>query len=124
MPFSPLAEKSPLPEQNYSLIEESFLYGYRDLTLEELSSHLGLSPRQTERLLRSQYGKTFRQKKNEAKMSAACLLLEEGKHSITDISLSLGYSSVEHFSAAFRRYFGMSPRDWKKSHRENKPSLS
>lgn len=124
LPFSSLAEKSPLPEQNYSLIEESFLYGYRDLTLEELSSHLGLSPRQTERLLRSQYGKTFRQKKNEAKMSAACLLLEERKHSITDISLSLGYSSVEHFSAAFRRYFGMSPRDWKKSHRENKPSLS
>ena len=67
LPFSPLAEKSPLPEQNYSLIEESFLYGYRDLTLEELSSHLGLSPRQTERLLRSQYGKTFRQKKKRSK---------------------------------------------------------
>ncbi len=107
------SEELPFPEQNYSLIEELFLYGYRDLTLEELASQLGLSPRQTERLLYAQYGKTFRQKKNEAKMSAALLLLEEDGRSITETALSLGYSSPEHFSAAFRRYFGLSPRSWK-----------
>ena len=116
LPNSLPSEELPFPEQNYSLIEELFLYGDRELTLEDLASQLGLSPRQTERLLRAQYGKSFRQKKNDAKMSAALLLLEEDGRSITETALALGYSSPEHFSAAFRRYFGLSPRSWKKQH--------
>ena len=46
----PSAEFS-LTDRNYLMIEESFLYEYRDLTLEKLASRLALSPRQTERLL-------------------------------------------------------------------------
>jgi len=51
------------------IIEDYFLYHYQNLSLEELAGKLGLSPRQTERLLQKQYGKTFLQKKTEAKMS-------------------------------------------------------
>ena len=109
----PSAEFS-LTDRNYLMIEESFLYEYRDLTLEKLSSRLALSPRQTERLLQKHYGKTFLQKKFEAKMSAAQVLLKDPSNTITDLSVMLGYSSVEHFSAAFRQCFGMSPREWRK----------
>ncbi len=103
-----------LSERNDLIIEESFLYEYRDLTLEKLSSRLALSQRQTERLLQKHYGKTFLQKKFEAKMSAALVLLRDPSNTITDLSVMLGYSSVEHFSAAFRQYYGMSPREWRK----------
>ena len=106
--------ESSLADRNYLIIEECFLYEYRDLTLEQLSSRLGLSQRQTERLLQKHYGKTFLQKKFEAKMAAARLLLKNPSHTITDISIQLGYSSVEHFSAAFRQYYGMSAREWRK----------
>lgn len=97
-----------LIDNKYLIIEECFLYEYQYLTLEKLSSRLGLGIRQTERLLKDQYGKTFLQKKMEARMSAAAILLSDLEKSITDISDALGYSSVEHFSAAFRRYYGMS----------------
>lgn len=103
-------------DKKYLIIEECFLYEYRELTLEILSQRLGVSPRQTERLLKKHYGKTFLQKKQEAKMSAATVLLRDLHNSITDISISLGYSSVEHFSSAFHKYYGLSAREWRKLH--------
>lgn len=107
------ASESSVADRNYLIIEEYFLYEYQDLTLEKLSSRLGLSHRQTERLLQKHYGKTFLQKKYESKMSAALVLLKDSANSITDISVQLGYSSIEHFSAAFRKYYGISPREWR-----------
>ncbi len=106
-------EPSNLFDRKYIIIEESFLYEYKDLTLETLSARLGLSPRQTERLLKEHYDKTFLQKKSEAKMSAALLLLADNSNSITQIANQLGYSSVEHFSTAFRRYYQKSARAYR-----------
>ena len=53
------------------IIEDYFLYEYQNLSLEELAVKLGLGTRQTERLLPKHYGKTFLQKKTEARI---CLL--------------------------------------------------
>lgn len=96
------------------IIEEYFLYEYRSLSLEELAKRLKRSPRQTQRLLLEYYGKTYQQKKAEAKMSAAALLLTDKSKNITSISEELGYSSLEHFSAAFRSYYGVAPREYRK----------
>lgn len=96
------------------LIEEYFLYEYNNLSLEDLSSRLNLSPRQTERYLKEHYGKTFIQKKTESKMATAALLLSDSSLSITDVSNDLGYSSIEHFSTAFKRYYGHSPSEYRK----------
>lgn len=97
-----------LIDNKYLIIEECFLYEYRTLTLDVLSSRLGLGIRQTERLLKDHYGKTFLQKKTEARMSAASILLQNPLLSITQIAEDTGYSSIEHFSASFRRYYGQS----------------
>ena len=96
------------------IIEEYFLYQYRSLSLEDLAKRLGLSTRQTERLLQKQYGKTFLQKKTEARMSAAAILLSNAECSITSIAEELGYSSIEHFTSAFRNYYATSPRQYRK----------
>lgn len=115
------AATSSLSDRNYLIIEESFLYDYQNLTLESLAQRLGLGTRQTERLLKDHYGKTFLQKKSDAKMSAALILLADASKSITEISASLGYSSVEHFSGAFRKYHGVSPRAWRNAKRTKPP---
>lgn len=104
-----------LAYSKYFIIEEYFLFEYTKLSLEDLSDRLGLSQRQTERLLKKHYGKTFLQKKSEARMSAASILLMDPNKRITDIALDLGYSSVEHFSNAFGRYYHKSARDYRKS---------
>ena len=69
-----------LIDNKYLIIEECFLYEYRTLTLDKLSARLGLGIRQTERLLKDHYGKTFLQKKTASfvlilKQKHACLLL-------------------------------------------------
>lgn len=105
-----------LVDSKYLVIEECFLYEYRDLSLGILSKRLGLSPRQTERLLKEHYGRTFLQKKAEAKMSAAAIMLLDKDKRITDIALESGYSSVEHFSNAFKNYYKESARNFRKTH--------
>lgn len=105
---------SNLMDSKSVIIEEYFLYEYRQLSLEDLAARLRLSPRQTQRLLLEFYGKTFQQKKAQARMSAAAILLAEPSRSITSIADALGYSSAEHFSTAFRRFYHVSPREYRK----------
>ncbi|MGN0746685.1 MAG: AraC family transcriptional regulator [Aristaeellaceae bacterium] len=113
------AARMPQVDQKSLLIEEYFLYEYQNLSLEELASRLFLSPRQTQRLLREYYGKTFHEKKLEARMSAACILLENSDRSISSIAEALGYSTPEQFSATFRRQYQLTPTEYRK---QRKPS--
>ncbi len=108
-------ETSNLGDSKYLIIEECFLYQYQNITLETLSKRLQLGPRQTERLLKKHYNKTFLQKRTEAKMSAIVILLMDKSKSISDISNESGYSSVEHFSYAFKKHFGVSAREYRKN---------
>ena len=102
-------------EENALLVaDEIFLYEYRDITLEEMARRLGFSVRQTQRLLQRIYGKSFTQKKLEARMSAALTLLQNSRYSITEISEQLGYASMEHFSYAFSKYYGYVPSSLRK----------
>lgn len=108
--------RSSLSDSKDIIIEEYFLYEYKNLSLDDLAKRLGLSPRQTERCLKEHYNKTFLQKKTESRMSTATILLSDPARSITSISNDLGYSSIEHFSSAFKRYFGVSPKEYRKGH--------
>lgn len=107
------SSSSGINDLTYLIIEEAFLYSYRDITLESLAAQVKLGPRQTERLLKLHYNKTFQQKKTEARMSAACSLLRDSESSISDIALSLGYSSVEHFSTAFKKHIGCTASEYR-----------
>lgn len=53
-----------LYDNRFLIIEKSFLYD-EDITLTKLSENIGLCPRQTQRLLKKYYGKSFREKKRE-----------------------------------------------------------
>lgn len=116
MHFSP----SNLVDSKYLIVEESFLYEYETLTLDRLAQKLGLSIRQTERFLKNYYNKTFLQKKTDAKMSMAKIYLNDERLSISEIADMLNYSSIQHFSYAFKAYYAISPRDYRKNNSNNK----
>ena len=42
--------------------------------------------------------------------------LESGAATVQEIAFSLGYNSAAAFSRAFRRWRGMSPREWREAH--------
>src|SRR5699024_7533408 len=104
---NPVCEAASSPSQNLVLqksviAEDYFLYEYENLNLKELSRRLGLSIRQTERFLKEFYGQTFLEKRTQARMERALLLLPQPGQTVTSVSNALGYSSPEHFSGAFR----------------------
>ena len=120
-------ETSPTPVRNRApaltraglmpIIEDAFFYRHSTLTLKDLASLLNLSQRQTQRLLQDNFGKTFSQKLTDARMAEASQLLTGTGLSVTEIAERSGYSSIEHFSAAFHRSMGCSPREYRKAHR-------
>lgn len=106
--------RSNLYNSKSMIIEEYFLYEYRTLSLDILADRLKLSARQTQRLLQDYYGKTFQQKKTEARMSTAAIILNDKSRSIASVAEELGYSSAEHFSSAFKKYYHISPGNYRK----------
>ena len=48
------------------------------------------------------------------KMSCAAVRLREGKESISEIAVSLGYSNASKFSKAFQDVFGLLPKDYRR----------
>ena len=108
------------PDRTLLLIDDAFLYEYPSLSLDGLAAKLNLSRRQTERLLKQYYGKTFQQKKTDARMAAAVVLLDK-QASITETADGLGFSSVEHFSAAFKKYYGVTPTAYRRKEMHSGP---
>ncbi len=104
-----------LQEENTLLvIDEIFLCRYADITLEQLADSIGLSTRQAQRLLEKNYNKSFSSMKLEARMAAAETLLRNSSLKITEISNRIGYSSIEHFSNAFKKFYKVSPGQYRK----------
>ncbi|AIQ45758.1 AraC family transcriptional regulator [Paenibacillus sp. FSL R7-0273] len=96
-----------LDDSRLLIIENSFLYHYDSITLKQLADQLGLSTRQTERMVYKQYGKAFTDKKLQARMGAASRLLLTTDTSVSRIAAQVGYTTPEQFSNAFKKYFGM-----------------
>ena len=62
--FDEKALEENLSDRRFVIIEQSFLYS-PNITLTELSNKIGVCERQTQRLLKKYYGKSFREKKKE-----------------------------------------------------------
>jgi AraC-like DNA-binding protein len=107
---------SNLSDSKYIVAEETFLYEYKTLTLRALSARLGLSIRQTERFLKNNYGKTFIQKREDARMSAAKTLLNDRSLSISEVAERLNYSCIQHFSYSFKHYYGFTASIYRKNY--------
>ena len=85
-----------------------------DKMLDSLAKELYLSNRQTERLIQSYFGITFREKLIMTRIETAKDMLLSSKLSIDDIAFKVGYSSRTSFSASFKNYEGTTPADYKR----------
>ncbi|OME44217.1 AraC family transcriptional regulator [Paenibacillus odorifer] len=103
-----------LDDSRLLMIENSFLYHYSSISLQQLANELGLSTRQTERMVHKQYGMSFKDKKLHARMAAASRLLLTTETSIGLIAAQVGFATPEQFSNVFKKYFGMTATKYKK----------
>ena len=76
----------------------------------ELSRIAGINEFKLKRGFKEVFGQTVFGYLNDERMDLAKSDLLEKQKSITEIAFELGFSSVQHFSNAFKKKFGVSPR--------------
>ncbi|WP_414752923.1 helix-turn-helix transcriptional regulator [Anabaena sp. CCY 9910] len=80
-------------------------------SLIELAENVGLSLYQLKQGFQKVFGQSAFQYLHQYRMEQARLLLYEGNMRVADVANTVGYSHLGQFSAAFKRKFGISPRD-------------
>ena len=81
------------------------------ISLDELSSYVGISRRQLERLFQKHLSCVPTRYYLNLRLNRARLLLLQTSKSIVDIALACGFISAPHFSKCYRDLFGIPPRD-------------
>lgn len=87
-------------------LNETFL---EDHTLEELSKRFGVNTNKLMTLFRSAFGKRIFEYITDLRMQFARIQILESDKRIIDIARMIGYKNPNHFSAAFKKHFGISP---------------
>jgi AraC family transcriptional activator of pyochelin receptor len=78
-------------------------------TLTELSKIAGINEFKLKKGFKETFHQTVFEYLSDVRMQIAKMELLENKKSITEIAFELGYSSIQHFSSAFRKKYGISP---------------
>jgi transcriptional regulator GlxA family with amidase domain len=86
-------------------------------SLGQLAQRLGLSERQTARLVRAETGRSFRELKTATRLERARKLLASSELPILEVALRAGWNSASQFHEAFRSSVGVSPARYRAAHR-------
>ncbi len=104
-------------DDKYCLLTDiQFALHLKELTLERLSGILGLSIRQCQRFLMDNYGMSFSEKLLQARMLKAADYLSFSDKDIQMICEEVGYSGSSYFTRNFKKYFGITPREYRKAY--------
>ena len=101
-----------LPYQIKAIIDSSANF---DITLEQIEKKLYLSKSYIIHLFSKEFGTTPKQYIMQKRIGAAKVLLKGSRSELTEISEQLGFSSVQHFSSAFKKYTGQTPDNFRKN---------
>jgi AraC-like DNA-binding protein len=85
--------------------------GYPDVR--RVANAVGLSSRTLQRRL-TERGQSYSKLVDGERLSRALALLRDARVTITEIALALGYCDLATFTHAFRRWTGVSPREFKR----------
>jgi AraC family transcriptional regulator, positive regulator of tynA and feaB len=84
-----------------------------NITPAKVAAHFGISPRYLHKLLQER-GETFGQIILNRRLERCALELGKGTClTISEVAFRYGFNDMSHFSRAFRRRFGVTPRDYR-----------
>jgi AraC-like DNA-binding protein len=78
-------------------------------TIKELSRKVAMNECYLKKGFKAIVGKTIHEYQQELRIAKAKELLQQQGCTVTDVANILGYSSISHFSTAFKRITGMKP---------------
>lgn len=106
-------DESPslLIERARIFIKENYT---RPLSLNDVASALSVSPSYLSTQFKSDRGETYTKYILRLRMELASRLLESYKAGkVSDIAQEVGFSSTKYFDSAFKKYFGMTPNEYR-----------
>ncbi|MBP3884516.1 MAG: AraC family transcriptional regulator [Olsenella sp.] len=86
-----------------------------DITVADIARSTGLNPSYFGKVFKEATGRTPQQYLIGYRMNKATELLKLTSMSVAEVGAEVGYSNQLHFSRAFKGFYGLSPRDWRKS---------
>ncbi len=90
---------------------------FTDVTLEDVAREFNFSVGYCSRYIKSVTGYTFSQLKTKLIFEYVARRLVTTNDSITDLSIGMGYENPENFIRAFKKYYHMTPTEYRKLHR-------
>ncbi|KRF03333.1 hypothetical protein ASG89_23095 [Paenibacillus sp. Soil766] len=87
----------------------------RDLQLAEVANRVSMNYSYFSKLFKERTGLTFTAYLTKVRMEEAQKLLKDPTLRINEISEKVGYGNLYHFSRAFKNYFGVSPKEHRKT---------
>ena len=125
MLFFILANKcviSERPKKDYKSLEKMKLIlkyvenHYMDkITIEDIANEVGLSQSHFMKYFKNTMGTSFIDYLNEYRLTMASRLLLSSDSSILAIASEVGYENLSYFNRTFKKRFGMTPREYRKS---------
>lgn len=94
------------------LLRESHMEG---LSISDAAREANVSPYHFIRAFKLAFGQTPNEFRTQVRIDRAKALLIVSNHSITDLCMELGYSSVGSFSTLFTKHTGLSPSGYRRS---------
>lgn len=86
------------------------------VTIEELSKRYLMNPTTLKQAFKSVYGASLAAHMKEHRMGKAAQLLRETELPVAEIARMVGYESQSRLTAAFKEYFGLTPKEYRKGH--------
>lgn len=124
-PLNPIAATAASLQLDYEALPKDFVdslttmlqsYIYeRDLSIAFAASLCDMSKRSLQRKLAAS-GTHYSEILDNVRFNAACDMLRDPDMKVTEIAYKLGYNDSSHFSRAFRRVAGISPRQYQKQY--------
>lgn len=116
-PAAPI--KLPLNASDHLIVRNCILYledNYQEpITLEKLAHEVFFSPRHLARVFKTITGSTVMEYLTEIRIARAKQLLEGSDASLEDIAQECGISSGSYLSTLFKKHYGTSPNQFRKT---------
>ncbi len=107
-----LSSAGGLSPQARSILDFLHLHYVEDVTLDDVSEYVGMTGTHISRILKKEIGETFVTCLNKIRIQEAVKLLKSGQYKVYEIAEMVGYSNYAYFYQTFKKYTGLSPKEY------------
>lgn len=109
------------PADDYVTYAADFIRtNYATAKIGDVAKFVGLHRSYLTNLFKAKMGISPQEYLMQCKLRQACKLLEETNNPIQEISRQIGYDNPLTFSKTFKNFYGVSPREYRQQHRQDK----